>query len=672
MNNPLSQIRETLLNEALASPLLLSDLAQMETYISESYEGRSLIELLQNADDAGAKRFHIDTTDGASFIAANDGRPFNELDLFALCRSGNSTKARKGGTIGFRGIGFKSVVNYSSGVDMKSGAFEVSFSKELTNKAVPTAERVPLIRIPHQLANPESIQKLDETLAQGYQTAFRFLAAREGISREIAQFDSGCLLFLGNIEEVQFKMPEGTRMFSVRRQQTSGNTSRIKIVSAEGMSEWLVKGSTRNASVAFKLDSGIARPCSQEEAVVHSFMPTQERLSIPLKLNADFSTDPSRTKIIYDEETESSISNCANLLAEIALEAIRCGNDPSGFIEVLSKAEIAPLRYLQGESVNDSLVEQFHSKVQSEMETSSTESSTIYLQPQGITDDDFEAMSAKLGVKGYGNRDERQIPGLCKLLHGCGFKELTTAEMLSCAQTEIYSEATRLYIIESIIKESKFGLSPKTKALLTGALLFSASKGVSALGSKDELKISDSFAAAIRERTSEGDYLRFAAQAGIKPTKPKTKQKTVVKANKFSMPIGASTSRWRTSEQAITELLKSLPEFADAVDVSSRNLGYDVEALNHDGGRYYYEVKTVEYIGQSFSMTNNEFTSAVQLKDRYRLAIVHRGGKGMIVCFIVDPINALQLEKRATRWDWHCQSYAGKTLTVEYGNGEVE
>jgi hypothetical protein len=60
MNDELSvldQIRVPLLEEAKNSPLLLSDLAGLEQYIAESYDARSFIELLQNADDAGATRF---------------------------------------------------------------------------------------------------------------------------------------------------------------------------------------------------------------------------------------------------------------------------------------------------------------------------------------------------------------------------------------------------------------------------------------------------------------------------------------------------------------------------------------------------------------------------------------------------------------------------------------
>jgi hypothetical protein len=49
----LDEIRSPLLEEARRSPTLLSDLAGLEQYLAESYDARSFVELLQNADDAG-------------------------------------------------------------------------------------------------------------------------------------------------------------------------------------------------------------------------------------------------------------------------------------------------------------------------------------------------------------------------------------------------------------------------------------------------------------------------------------------------------------------------------------------------------------------------------------------------------------------------------------------
>ena len=114
MNNKVEDIKNKFIFEAKQSPLLFSDLANMEKYISESYIGRSLIELVQNADDAGASSFLYQKIDKETFIVANNGRPFSIDDLYSLCRSGASSKKRSNNNIGYRGIGFKSVVNYAT------------------------------------------------------------------------------------------------------------------------------------------------------------------------------------------------------------------------------------------------------------------------------------------------------------------------------------------------------------------------------------------------------------------------------------------------------------------------------------------------------------------------------------------------------------------------------
>ena len=55
----MQQLRDSLISEARNSPMLLSDLAGLESYVSESYNCRTFIELLQNADDACASEFFV-------------------------------------------------------------------------------------------------------------------------------------------------------------------------------------------------------------------------------------------------------------------------------------------------------------------------------------------------------------------------------------------------------------------------------------------------------------------------------------------------------------------------------------------------------------------------------------------------------------------------------------
>ncbi len=203
----LEGVRGSLLEEARRSPSLLSDLAGLERYVAESYDARSFVELLQNADGAGASRFVVRRA-GDFLLVANDGRPFSRTDFESLCRSAASAKQR-GTSIGYRGIGFKSVVGFAEVVYVFSGDLEASFSRERTAREVPEAAQVPLVRIPHPVEASERARladALDALAQQGFRTVFAFKdLIASGIEAEFAMFDATSMLFLRHVRQVEIR-----------------------------------------------------------------------------------------------------------------------------------------------------------------------------------------------------------------------------------------------------------------------------------------------------------------------------------------------------------------------------------------------------------------------------------------------------------------------------------
>jgi hypothetical protein len=155
----ISILIDGLVREAAQAPRLFSDLAKIEKYIAESYKTRALIELLQNADDAGATEFIAQSVDDG-LVVANDGRAFTIADVEALCRSGASNKHRGGATIGYRGIGFKSVVNLADRVWVFSGEQRFLFDRERTRSVLGFEHDVPLIRIPHLVEPDDAAERV--------------------------------------------------------------------------------------------------------------------------------------------------------------------------------------------------------------------------------------------------------------------------------------------------------------------------------------------------------------------------------------------------------------------------------------------------------------------------------------------------------------------------------
>lgn len=86
-----------------------------------------LSELLQNADDAGARRTWV-RIEGDSFVFEHDGADFTEDQFASLCRFGFSNK-RNLHTIGFRGVGFKSTFSLGDRVQVITPTLAVAFDK---------------------------------------------------------------------------------------------------------------------------------------------------------------------------------------------------------------------------------------------------------------------------------------------------------------------------------------------------------------------------------------------------------------------------------------------------------------------------------------------------------------------------------------------------------------
>lgn len=274
LDNPiLNSVRDELLSEAKLSPGLLADLANLERYVAETYSARSFIELLQNADDAGAKRFLV-LQDGDRLICANDGRPFS-----------------------------RQLSHESLGMD------------------VPT----PLVRIPHPLALPSDKQlagKLAKIRAAGFSTIFIFGGIdRAKVEEEFVLFDAEYLLFLRNITEATLT---GTkeRRYSCSREALHDHCRGVQIVSDDRRSDWQIHSFAR-CDIAYSLLDGSPVPLNPSSALVHAFLPTLEQTGLGIRINADFSTDPSRTRIVFDDFTGECVASAADAVANLFREAIQ-------------------------------------------------------------------------------------------------------------------------------------------------------------------------------------------------------------------------------------------------------------------------------------------------------------------------------------------------------------
>ena len=126
-----------------------------EKSLIDDYNGRQLLELLQNVDDAYRDKVTYSKDDIDEFIEVditfennilsigNTGTAFTAETIERLCEGGASSKSYN--NIGNKGIGFRSLLNDAEWIELYSANFSIRFSEEFSNKCFDEYRTYPII-----------------------------------------------------------------------------------------------------------------------------------------------------------------------------------------------------------------------------------------------------------------------------------------------------------------------------------------------------------------------------------------------------------------------------------------------------------------------------------------------------------------------------------------------
>ena len=681
MNNYIYELRESLIAEAKSSPMLLSDLAGLEAYVSESYNSRSFIELLQNADDAKATSFYVKRS-GEYLFVANNGRPFNIKDLESLCRSASSNKVR-GTTIGYRGIGFKSVVSFAKEVHLISGDFEITFSKELSKQIVPQAPKVPLIRIPHELDKTiknvlsDDIKRMQD---DGFETIFVFSGVvANQIDEEYTSFANTTLLFLHNIQVIKIDLSKKvTANIAIIDENEKGRFLRVS--TTEAISNWFVC-SNSNCSIAFSMNNGKVSRLSKSDAVIHAFLPTEDSCGLGVVVNGDFSTDPSRRHLIMDETTIKVVSNISKLYASLLKYAL--DNRDKDTLDALMP--YFDLKLIQ--LMKQSFEKEFAKEIK---EVFGEELSNVKLSPSWLNAEDFAKIMATSNLPCIAPECS-DVLGLNDFLRYLGNKPEPVESLIKKVSQAEISVLGYAQIVAAGIKEVL--MNHRLASLTTTNLVISDGRLCSFKDINDnEEVIDESYIQLLADNgISENDISQFLRKTGLSkineilfcddedddfsyddddddnyddeesdnPTSFSQWYNDASSSSKKSIS-NEGIQKWRSAEENTLVALNANGFRLN--DVSKQNLGFDLEGSDPNGNNIYIEVKSIDYVGQKFRMTNNEFAAAQYKPNNYYLALVYQNKDSFEISLIKDPINRLNLTRQVVQWVWECSDYEYKPM----------
>ena len=431
--------------------------------------------------------------------------------------------------------------------------------------------------------------------------------------------------------------------------------------------------------------------CDSEEAVYYNFLPTYDKTPFLFKLNGDFSTDPSRKHIRQDETTQSTLKALAVSIANVVEKAFA---NPSPIYKNLLAMINDSVSF---SSINMSLKKLLKEELEDRHLLLLNDGTNGKLRDYQCFPIGFEeSIVGILRKESDVIRGKSLAPEVYECLNG-------VEEFIGSNSESYYSAQDIANLLEDKVLVKKLPeyiysyLLGKTVQAYNRSKLLSKNdvdvSGILMKGEDDEIVLlseSNMTSEDINELLQANDnnsslsnvsLKSFTQELGLEyketetfrsfsiqdedeednvgeETKSVFTPKPVFKASKPIIP------KWRSAENACVEIERFLGN--EAKDVSTQNLGYDVESTMPDGRKRYIEVKSVSRSDSSFSLTNNEYTAAHQYGDDYYVCLIKHGDDKSKAIYIQNPLEKLKLEKRIRQWEWYCEEYQGDEIEIEY------
>ncbi len=313
----------------------------------DSYNGRIILEMLQNADDARANSLKIEINyKDKLLIFSNDGdKPFSKAGFDSLLHANLSSKSNEKYNIGQKGLGIRSLLNLSKNIKIFSNGIYWSYSEEYRKDFIYKMEKldrdngenrflewkegtpnyleqIPLFLVPRYDVcdkNEKYTTKIElENLSEESLTQ---------IENEIKKLKANVLLFLKNIKCIYINKNGDYLNFEIEKKEH--NISILHESNSNGeskKSEWIIY---KNSEIDFngkeKLEIGVAYPIDgnlpQEERRIYSYLPTGIYLDLPLIIHARFSLSADRNNLNNDSEGRNKylIEELVKLISQAAI-----------------------------------------------------------------------------------------------------------------------------------------------------------------------------------------------------------------------------------------------------------------------------------------------------------------------------------------------------------------
>lgn len=310
----------------------------------KGYNGRQLLELLQNCDDEGSTEvlFKLDSAKNCISIS-NKGTPFSEAGYESLFTANLSGKRNKRQYIGNKGLGIQSIINWSDTIEIHSNDISLKYSE--ANRVsrfneLFTEEEQKQIRQKHNIskkAHPIPYLTMPEVAAveqNGFVTTICIYykdSAPDSILEQVKAITSETLLFLNYIEAVRFvgfdnkdqivckrqSLPMDGKQFIPVQRVEFGNTEWFIFEEEEELPEehW---DKEADETEYYQIKIAVEKNFSATSPFLYSFFPTNIQIEQPYILHATFDLDSTRNQIVKSEKNKYLLKKVVDFTVRVA------------------------------------------------------------------------------------------------------------------------------------------------------------------------------------------------------------------------------------------------------------------------------------------------------------------------------------------------------------------
>jgi len=299
-----------------------------EIETQKEYNGRQLLELLQNADDEKSEKVEINlNTIDSTLIVSNVGShctPFSIDGIKSLMISNLSSKLSKK-YIGNKGLGFRSIVNWAENISILSNNLEIEFSRKVVENQYDSmfnkTEHYELInkrKLPENvkpipfLSLPRVKDKYNKNWTTSINIKYKSMF-EEDIIKQIHEIKKEISLFLNHVQEIVI-IQNSTIIKEIKKEEL------LKEWTIYQKGDILDKEYWDKENEEEKYDLRIAINKSNKNYIneLFSYFPTKVDIRLPYIVHGTFELNSSRNEINDSKKNRFILLKLVELIGETA------------------------------------------------------------------------------------------------------------------------------------------------------------------------------------------------------------------------------------------------------------------------------------------------------------------------------------------------------------------